>query len=193
MSRRVDWGRVAGYRGHAFVHRRSPNTTGAFCTTCIFRGSPFRTTQQTPPLPLATTFPANWVMVPQEEYGHGRKQFSFKRREPVSFSVCGRPGINLGAALRGDLENLDGLDDPVLHGASGAISCRFLVISFVSYFCTELTAFVYSSLVIQSTVVFFRYDFCVGFTFPHINREVPDPCVELENKTSASKTCQTCP
>ena len=132
-------------------------------------------------------------MVPQEEYDYGRKQFCFKRREPVSFSVRGRPGINMGAALSRNLENLDGWDDPVLQEASGAISCRFLVISFVSYFCRGLNPSAYSSLVIQPAVVFFRYDFCVGFTFPRINREVPDPCVGLEKKAPTSKTCQTCP
>ena len=83
------------------------------------------------------TFPPNWVMVPQEAYGHGHKQWSFKRHEPVSFSVRGCPGINMGVALRGSLENLDGWDDPVLQGASAVISCRFLVIPFISCFYME--------------------------------------------------------
>ena len=98
------------------------------------RTSPSNTTQQIPSLPLAMTFPANWVMVPQGEYVQGRNQWSFKRREPVYFSECGHPGVNMGAALRETLENLDGRDDPMLQEASGAVSCRFLVISFVSCF-----------------------------------------------------------
>ena len=80
------------------------------------------------------TFSPNWVVVPQGDYGHGRKQWSFKPHEPVSFSARGCPGINMGAALRNKLENLDGWDDPVLQEASGVISCRFLVISFISCF-----------------------------------------------------------
>jgi len=77
-------------------------------------------------LPSAATFPPDWVMIPQREYSRGQKQWSFKRHEPVSFSELGFPGVNMGTALRKTLENLDGRDDPVLQGASGAISCRFL-------------------------------------------------------------------
>ena len=47
--------------------------------------------------------------------------------ETVSFSVSGRPGINLGDALRKTFDGLDSRDDPVLQDASGAISCRFMV------------------------------------------------------------------
>jgi len=79
-----------------------------------------------PSLPLAATFPLNWIKVPQRSYDHGRKQWSFKRLESVSFSVGGRPGINLGDALHKTFEGLDNRDDPVLQDASGAISCRFL-------------------------------------------------------------------
>ena len=39
----------------------------------------------------------------------------------------GRLGINIGAALRKEFTGLDGRDDPVLHEAAGAISCRLLV------------------------------------------------------------------
>jgi len=87
----------------------------------------FETTQLARSLSLATTFPFNWIKVPQRDYDHGRKQWSFKRLEPVSFSVGGRSGINLGDALRKEFEGLEGWDDPVLQDASGAISCRFLV------------------------------------------------------------------
>lgn len=83
--------------------------------------------QSVPSLPSAATFPLNWIKVPQRNYDHGRKQWSFKKLEPVSFGVGGRPGINLGNALRKRFEGLDGRDDPVLQDAAGAISCRFLV------------------------------------------------------------------
>ena len=47
-------------------------------------------------------------------------------------------------------------------------------------FLRVVTPFVNSSLVIQPMVVAFRYDYCVSFTFPRINREVQDPCIELD-------------
>jgi len=76
--------------------------------------------------PLATTFPPHWVKVPQRDYDQRRKQWSFKQLEPISFSVDGRPGVNMGDALQKKFENLDGRDDPMLQNTSGAISCRFL-------------------------------------------------------------------
>jgi len=47
--------------------------------------------------------------------------------DPIPFSVNGRPGINVGDALRKEFTGLDGQDDPVLDEAAGAISCRLLV------------------------------------------------------------------
>lgn len=87
----------------------------------------FEAAQPVQPSPLATTFPHRWIRVPQRDYDHGRKQWSFKQLKSVSFSVRGRLGINLGDALRKTFEGLDSRDDPVLQDASGAISCRFMV------------------------------------------------------------------
>ena len=95
--------------------------------------SQFETTQQTPSLPLATTSPLDWVKVPQRDYDQGRKQWCFKPLKPISFSVGGRPGVNIREALRKEFENLDGRDDPVLQDSSGAISCRFMVIPSVPH------------------------------------------------------------
>ena len=50
-----------------------------------------------------------------------------------------------------------------------------------------------SFLVIQPTEVSFRYGCCVGFAFPRINREVQDPCVELDQETPTSKAWQARP
>lgn len=97
--------------------------------------SQLETTQQTPSLPSAATFPLDRIKVPQRDYDQGRKQWSFKRLEPITFSTGGRPGVNLGDALRKKFENFDGRDDPVLQDTSGTISCRFLVISSVSRDC----------------------------------------------------------
>jgi hypothetical protein len=86
-------------------------------------------TQPAPSLPPAATLPLNWIRVPQRGYDRGRNQSSFKRLRTVYFSVDGRPGINVGDALRKTFKGLDGRDDPVLQDAAGAISCRFLVSS----------------------------------------------------------------
>ena len=51
----------------------------------------------------------------------------FEMSEPIPFSVNGRPGINMGDALRKKFTGLDGWDDPVLQEAASAISCRLLV------------------------------------------------------------------
>ncbi|KAF9789778.1 hypothetical protein BJ322DRAFT_1105640 [Thelephora terrestris] len=77
-------------------------------------------------LPPATTFPENWVKIPQRIYHHGSKQWSYRRSEPIRFSTEDHPGINLGDALRKDLTRLTGSEDPMLQGLSGAISCRLL-------------------------------------------------------------------
>ena len=75
----------------------------------------------------APSFPLGWIKIPQRDYDHGRKQRNFKQLEPIFFSTYGRPGINLGDALRKEFGGLDGRDDPMLRGAGGAISCRLLV------------------------------------------------------------------
>ena len=77
--------------------------------------------------PLVTAPPLNCIKVPQRNYDHGRRQSGFERSEPISFSVNGRVGINMGDALRKEFTGLDGRDDPVLQEAASAISCRLLV------------------------------------------------------------------
>jgi len=91
------------------------------------KSSHFGITQSTLSLPSAAAFPANWFKIPQRSYDHGRKQWSFKPLEPISFSTNGRPGVNLGNALRKIYTGLDGQDDPMLQNAAGVISCRLLV------------------------------------------------------------------
>ena len=113
---------------HAVVRRHcSYPFVGAF-TKCPSKVFSFRKpTQPTPSSPPTTAFPLNRIRVPQRSYDHGRKQWNFKRLESISFSVDGRPGINIGDALRKTFTGLDGRDDPVLTDAAGAISCRLLV------------------------------------------------------------------
>ncbi|KAF9643436.1 hypothetical protein BDM02DRAFT_3123468 [Thelephora ganbajun] len=77
-------------------------------------------------LPPATALPLNWIKVPQSVYGHGSTQWDFKRSESIYFSTNGRPGINLGDALRKKYAGLDGQGDPMLQDSAGAISCRLL-------------------------------------------------------------------
>ena len=84
-------------------------------------------TQPTPSSPPVTALPPDWIKVPQRDYDHGRKQRNFERLAPIFFSVNGRPGINLGDALRKTSTGLDGRDDPVLQEATSTISCRLLV------------------------------------------------------------------
>jgi hypothetical protein len=99
--------------------------------------------------------------VPQKDYRS--KQWSSKRLNPVSFSVNGRPGVNMGDALRKTFVGLDGQDDPVLTDATGAISCRLLV-GLLRFFhqTADLTAgadHISSSPVIRPTAAHVRY-FC---------------------------------
>ena len=83
--------------------------------------------QPAPSSPPVTALPHGWIKIPQSVYDHGSKQWDFKRLESISFSTNGRPGINLGDALRKKFAGLDGRDDPMLQGSAGAISCRLLV------------------------------------------------------------------
>jgi len=81
-----------------------------------------------PPIPQAATIPPpNWHKIPQKTYDHGRKQWNYTPSECISFGVNGRPGVNMGDALRKRFTGLDGRDDPVLRDAGKVISCRFSV------------------------------------------------------------------
>jgi len=82
---------------------------------------------QIPP-PQAATLPSpNWHKIPQKTYDHGQKQWDFIPSECISFGVNGCPGVNVVDALHKRFNGLDGRDDPVLQGASSAISCRLSV------------------------------------------------------------------
>jgi hypothetical protein len=78
------------------------------------------------PSPAVTAPPPSRTRVPQRDYCHGKKQWNFKRLNHVSFSVDGRPGINLRDALHKTFTGLDDRDDAVLTDSAGAISCRLL-------------------------------------------------------------------
>ena len=91
------------------------------CSTSTFHPPPI-------PLPQAVTFPPpNWRKIPQKVYDGGRKQWYFTPSPPISFSVNGFPGVNMGDAFHNTYTGLDGRDDLVLQDAGGAISCRLLV------------------------------------------------------------------
>jgi hypothetical protein len=117
--------------------RASRSPPGAFFLSfrqCV-RPAPFlsnvsslgKPIQPAPSSPPAAAFPSNRTRVPQRSYDHGRKQWNFKRLEPISFSVGGRSGMNMGDAFRKKIKGLDGPNDPVLTDSAGAISCRLLV------------------------------------------------------------------
>ena len=75
----------------------------------------------------AATFPPNWYPIPQRIYDYGRRQRDYIRSGPIHFHVNGRPGLNIGNALRKNFQGLEGRDDLVLQDAGRAISCRLLV------------------------------------------------------------------
>jgi len=75
----------------------------------------------------AATFPPNWRKIPQEAYNYGRRQWDFTPSETIFFSVNGRPGVNVGDALRKAFADLDGRDDQVLQNMGSSISCRLSV------------------------------------------------------------------
>ena len=80
------------------------------------------------PQPQAITLPPpDWHRIPQKTYNYGRKQWDFTPSECISFGVNGRPGMNVGDALRKRFTDLDGRDELVLQDANRAISCRFSV------------------------------------------------------------------
>jgi len=90
---------------------------------------PIRSMSASPiPAHQAVTFPPlNWRRVPQKIYDYGRKQWDFTPSESISFSMNGRPGVNMGEVLRKRFTGLDGRDELVLQNASSAFSCRLLV------------------------------------------------------------------
>jgi len=67
-----------------------------------------------------------WRKIPQTAYGQGKKQWDFRPSEPILFHVDGRPGVNMGDALRNVFAGLDGRDDPMFQDAGDAFSCRLL-------------------------------------------------------------------
>ena len=71
--------------------------------------------------------PQNWRKIPQKAYDHGQKQWYYRPSGSISFSVNGRPGVNMGNALRKMFTDLDGRDDLVLQDASRVVSCRLSV------------------------------------------------------------------
>jgi len=80
------------------------------------------------PLPQIAAFPPlNWRRIPQKIYNYGRKQWYFTPSEPISFSVNGRLGVNMGDALRKRFTDLDGRDELVLQDTRSGISCRLSV------------------------------------------------------------------
>lgn len=86
-----------------------------------------RTPQPSQSLSLAPALAPTWIEIPQRIYKQGNRQWDFKRSEPISFSVNGLPGINMGDALRKYFTGLDGRDDPMFQNGTGAVSCRFMV------------------------------------------------------------------
>jgi len=73
-----------------------------------------------PPPPVVTFPPPNWYKIPQKLYGHGKKQWDFTPLVPISFSVDGFPGVNMGDALNKIYTGLEGRDDLVLQNSSSA-------------------------------------------------------------------------
>jgi hypothetical protein len=88
----------------------------------------------------------------------------------------------MGDALHKKFTGLDGRDDPVLQGASGAISCR-LMVGFLVFHQTadqpELTA-------PQVSRVSGKRQFAPGvsaekpITLPYVDHEVEDSCIGLD-------------
>ena len=82
------------------------------------------------PAPQIETFPLHnpdWLKIPQKVYNYGRKQWDFRPSGSIHFCVNGRPGLNMGDALRKKFTGLDGRDDLILQDAPTAISCRLSV------------------------------------------------------------------
>ena len=99
----------------------------------------------------------------------------------------------MGDALRKKFENLDARDDPMLQDTLGAISCRFLVISFVSRessmvksVCLQFPGYPANGSSCQVWLL-------LWFIPPHINCEFQDSCVRLDQETSTDNAEQTRP
>ena len=73
--------------------------------------------------------PSNWHKIPQTVYGWGKKRWDYQPSEPILFHVNGRPGVNMGDALRNEFTGLDGRDDPMFQDGVDAFSCRLMVCS----------------------------------------------------------------
>jgi len=104
----------------------SVDDRAGLCTACS------ASTSLPPPIPPPQdkTFPPpNWHKIPQKAYDHGRKQWYHTPLGSISFSVNGRPGVNMGNALRKVFMDLDGRDGLVLQEASRIVSCRLSVCS----------------------------------------------------------------
>ena len=84
-----------------------------------------------PPTPTpsqnTTGCPSNWRKIPQTDYGWGKKQWNHQPSEPILFYVNGRPGVNMGDALRNAFIGFDGRDDLMFRDAGVSFSCRLLV------------------------------------------------------------------
>ena len=96
-----------------------------------------------PPTPTpsqkAMGCPSNWRKIPQTVYGWGKKQWDYQPSEPILFHVDGRPGVNMGDALRKIFTGLDGCDDPMFRDAGDAFSCRLMVCSLLQLPTTRRT------------------------------------------------------
>ena len=75
----------------------------------------------------ATNCPSNWRKIPQTVYGLGKNRWDYQPSEPILFHVSGRPGVNMGDALRKEFTGLDGRDDPMFQDGVDAFSCRLVV------------------------------------------------------------------
>ena len=98
------------------------NTT----SLCVVCSAPALPPPSTPPS-QAVALPPNWYRVPQNVYDRGQKQWDFTPSEDIPFGVNGRPGVNMGDALRKRFAGLDGQDELVLQDANNVISCRLSV------------------------------------------------------------------
>ena len=72
-------------------------------------------------------YPSNRRKIPQTVYGLGKKRRDYQPSEPILFHVNGRPGVNMGDALRKEFAGLDGRDDLMFQGGVNAFSCRLMV------------------------------------------------------------------
>lgn len=75
----------------------------------------------------ATGCPSDWRKIPQTVYGLGKKQWDYRPSEPILFHANGRPGVNMGDALRKTFTWFDGRDDPMFQDPGDSFSCRLLV------------------------------------------------------------------